>query len=250
MLSVATIITSPHNWLLASKWSSLVSKESRLQPSQSGLGVSSQQSLCYKSTPSCHSNHTATITSWCGQPAVKTFLASYVWVHHPNSNNLWPYSTPLNSRQSPHPLRVRIKQSKTDPFNQGVDLFLGKIGTRICPVNAIKPYLAMQGAQAESLFIAEEGKQLTTQIFSSKLNTILQKMKINASQCNTHSFRIGATTSAKEAGISDAHIQMLGRWKSQAYLQCITTSRSQLATLSTQLLQGHTVQQLDWSTRI
>ena len=33
-------------------------------------------------------------------------------------------------------------------------------------------------------------------------------MKINASQYNTHSFHIGAATSAKEARISDAHIQM------------------------------------------
>jgi len=31
---------------------------------------------------------------------------------------------------------------------------------------------------------------------------------------NTHSFRIGATTSAKEAGIADTDIKMMGRWKS------------------------------------
>ena len=99
----------------------------------------------------------------------------------------------------------------------------------------------MQGAQTGPPFITEDRKRFTWQLFSSNLNTILQK-KINASQYNTHRLHIGATLSAQEAGISDAHIQMLGRWKSQAYLQYIRTSRLQLATLSTQLVQGHTVQ--------
>ena len=107
------------------------------------------------------------------------------------------------------------------------------------------PYLTVQGAQAGPLFIIKDGKQFTQQLFSSNLNTILQKMKINASQYNKHSLCIGAATSAKEAGISDSHIWMLGRWKSQAYLQYIGTPRSQLATLSKQLVKGHTVQQLD-----
>jgi len=151
----------------------------------------------------------------------------------------------VDSRQSPHLLRITIKQSKTDPFCQGVDLFIGKTGTRICPINAIMPYLAIRGAQGGPLFITEDGKHVTRQLFSSNLNTILEKMKIDTSRYNTHSFCIGAATSAKEAGISDAHIQMLGRWKSQAYLQYIRTPRSQLATLSKRLVQGYTMQQLD-----
>ena len=129
----------------------------------------------------------------------------------------------VDSRQSPHLLQVKIKQSKTDPFHQGVDLFLGKTGTRICPINAIMPYLAIQGTQARPLFITGDGKHLTRQPFCLNLNTILQKMKLKTSHYNTHSFCIGAVTSAKEVGISDVHIQMLGRWKSQAYLQYIIT---------------------------
>ena len=60
-------------------------------------------------------------------------------------------------------------------------------------------------------------------------------------------FYKGTGMSAKEAGISDGHIQiwMLERWKCQAYLQCIGTSKSQLAMLSKQSVQGHTVKQLD-----
>jgi hypothetical protein len=34
-------------------------------------------------------------------------------------------------------VRVAIKQSETDPFRRGVDLFLGRTGNDLCPVGAI-----------------------------------------------------------------------------------------------------------------
>ena len=103
------------------------------------------------------------------------------------------------------------------------------------------PYLAIRGAQA---FITKDGKHLTRQLFSSNLNTILKEMKIDTSKYNTHSFQIRAATSAKnwkKAGISDAHIQMLGRWKSQTYMLNIRTSSHAVQKTC------YTMQQLDWS---
>ena len=155
MLPVETIITSPHNWLLASKWSSMASKESKLQPSQPGLGFTSQQSLCYKSTPSCLNNHTATITYDIDILLFSLFCFLHVSEFTiptqtlPNTNptqHLSLCEIAVDSRQSPHLLRVMIKQSKTHPFHQEVDLYLGKTSTRICPVNGQMPYLTMQEA--------------------------------------------------------------------------------------------------------
>ena len=50
--------------------------------------------------------------------------------------------------------------------------------------------------------------------------------------------RIGAVTSAQDSGISDANIQMLGRWKCNAYKLYIRTLREDLAKLLGQLVAG------------
>ena len=51
-----------------------------------------------------------------------------------------------------------------------------------------------------------------------------------------HSFKIGAATSARQAGIADMHIKKLGQWKSDAYQHYISILLQQLANLSKLLL--------------
>ena len=55
---------------------------------------------------------------------------------------------------------------------------------------------------------------------------------------STHSFRIGAATVAKEAGISNVHIKMLGHWNSDAYQLYVRTPKEYLARPSRQLAIG------------
>ena len=50
----------------------------------------------------------------------------------------------IDSADSPSLIQVSIKQSKTDPFRKGVQLFLAKTGKNICPITAIMPYLALR----------------------------------------------------------------------------------------------------------
>ena len=59
---------------------------------------------------------------------------------------------------NPQPLRVVIKQSKTDPFRQGASLYLGKTDSFICPVTGIFPFLAVRGNQDGPLFILTDGQ--------------------------------------------------------------------------------------------
>lgn len=140
------------------------------------------------------------------------------------------------NKESPSVIQVTIKQSKTDPFRHGVQLYLGKTGKDICPVMAILPYLALRGASAGPLFILSDGSFLTRKKFAALVLNTLKQAGVEDAQYNTHSFRIGAATTAKDAGISDVHIKMLERWKSNAYQLYIRTPQKQLANLSKQLV--------------
>ena len=80
------------------------------------------------------------------------------------------------------------------------------------------------------------GKMLTRFMFCLALDKILQELKLNLQHFNRQNFRIGAATSAKHAGISDAHLKALGRWKSHAYPIYIRPSRQDLANLSKSLI--------------
>ena len=116
----------------------------------------------------------------------------------------------LDSRSSTKTIRIKIKQSKTDPFRQGVHIYLGKIDQDIYPVKAILPYLAIRGGTPGPLFMLEDGRFLTRQIFSSAIDSILSEMNMDKGNFNTHSFRIGAATSAIDTGIPTVQVKMLG----------------------------------------
>ena len=102
----------------------------------------------------------------------------------------------------------------------------------ICPITTILPYLAIRGDTYGPLFILENGSYLTRQRSSALFSETLQKAGVDSKGYNTHSFRIGAATTAKEKRISDVHIKMLGRWQSSVYQLYIRTPQEQLAKLS------------------
>ena len=52
----------------------------------------------------------------------------------------------------PHYLEVRIKASKTDPFQQGVSVFLGATERDVCPVAFILSYMVLRGHDSGPFF--------------------------------------------------------------------------------------------------
>ena len=100
------------------------------------------------------------------------------------------------------------------------------------PHLSVLPYLAARGNRAGPLFITEDGRALTRQTFSVMLDSVLEKLHLDTRSFNTHSFRIGAATTAAMAHIPDSQIMMLGRWKSDAYQRYIKTPPQVLANLS------------------
>ena len=142
----------------------------------------------------------------------------------------------VDSITKPELLKVRIKASKTDPFRLGVDIFVGRTHSAICPVTAVLAYLAVRGPKPGPLFQFTSGLPLTRARFGNGVRKALSQAGINCSGYSGHSFRSGAATTAAEQGISDAMIKMLGRWKSSAYQLYIQTPRSQLAGVSRRLV--------------
>ena len=82
-------------------------------------------------------------------------------------------------------------------------------------------YLARQGSQAGPLFICNNQNFLTQPAFRSHLKMkLLQDLNLDPSCYNTHSFRIGASTSAEAAGLTK-----LKPWADgEAMLTAITSS--------------------------
>ena len=142
----------------------------------------------------------------------------------------------IDSRDNTQLLKITLKQSKTDPFRVGVDLYLGATVGTIYPIKALLPYLAVRGQYKGPLFILEDGKYLTRQRLCTWLNGLLTELHIDTRKYNTHSFCIGADTTARQANIPDALIQLMGRWKSNAYLTYIKTPPMELAKLSKHLI--------------
>ena len=72
-------------------------------------------------------------------------------------------------------------------------------------MEAILLYLSVRGATPGPLFLSNNCKPLTWAEFSLAVSSLLEELGLTAaSHYDTHSFRIGAATSAKDAGISDA----------------------------------------------
>ena len=117
-------------------------------------------------------------------------------------------------------------------------MYIGATDSTVCPIQAVLSYLKQWNTKPGPLFITEKGKGWTRSMFYSSLKSILHKLKLDQHCYNTHSFRIGAATSASLAQLSDACIQRLGRWKSSAFKGYIRPPPNELAKLSKTIATG------------
>ena len=84
----------------------------------------------------------------------------------------------VDDAKNPSMIQIRIKQSKTDPFQRGVDLFIDRTGAALCPVAAMLDYLHIRGVSPGPLFKFDDGRPLTRQPFVElleKWKTLLSK---------------------------------------------------------------------------
>ena len=141
----------------------------------------------------------------------------------------------VDNPENPSYLRVSLKQSKTDPFREGVDIIIGRTGGPLCPVAAVLAYMALRGPGSGPLFRFRDGRPLTQQRLITKLRGVLQEAGLHPERYAGHSFRIGAATTAAARGVQDSLIKTMGRWESVAYQLYVRTPREQLAAVAATL---------------
>jgi hypothetical protein len=119
-------------------------------------------------------------------------------------------------------MKVRIEQSKTDPFRKGVDVVVAN-------PRAIQYMLAYLQKRNQflgklPLFISDNGQPLTAASLVQFTQQLIQAANIpNAHLFLGHSFRKGGATSLHEAGFPDSLIKIMGRWASFAFATYIET---------------------------
>ena len=139
----------------------------------------------------------------------------------------------MDDLENPMLLRVHLKRSKCDQLGKGIDVFVGCVkDPHLCPVTACSSYMAYQGPSPGPFFRYESGGPLTKARFVSAIKSILTQAGMEDSLYSGHSFCIGATTTAAQAGIADSVIKALGRWSNAAFLVYVRAPRAQLAQYS------------------
>ncbi|KZP10731.1 hypothetical protein FIBSPDRAFT_962818 [Athelia psychrophila] len=160
-------------------------------------------------------------------------LILVVTVLHPYEVRSYPYTGTV-----PIPnLILTLPASKTDPFCKGVAITVTAApGSRSCPVAALKFYFRQYCRDGETpLFEDVDGTVLYRGHFIAAVRTVLLAAGFNPSVYAGHSFRRGAASSAAAAGFSDYEIQLLGRWRSDAYKLYIEADSSRIICLSSLL---------------
>ena len=129
-------------------------------------------------------------------------------------------------------IEIVIKASKADQFRQGTKVVLGFTGAQLCPVSALLDYFTVQGNKPGALFIKQDLLPLRKKQFVHGVQQALQKSGAIGQYFNGYSFRIGAATSASQAGVPENVIKILGQWSSMMYQRYIRPSTTELAVIT------------------
>jgi hypothetical protein len=104
---------------------------------------------------------------------------------------------------------IRLHQNQTNPG--------------LCPHRSLLQYLDVRkhDSPSQPLFSFMSGAPVPRQFFTEQLRLALSFCNLNLHNYQTHSFRIGAATTAAARGFSELQIQHMGRWKSNAFKKYI-----------------------------
>ena len=133
----------------------------------------------------------------------------------------------------PHAV-LSIQSSKTAPH--GFEVVIGCTSTSICAVCWLRVMLRTRSLPPHlPLFSLENGSPVSRALLAQFMQGALRAAGLDPTGYSTHSLRAGSATDAAGLGFSEAQIQSLGRWRSQAYKLYLRPSQTQQAGLSPRL---------------
>lgn len=121
-----------------------------------------------------------------------------------------------------HKIFINMKNFKHNSTKQTAYLELQhQIDRTICPVITLRNFISVRGSNPGPLFCHRSGKAISRSEFCKLLQITLRFAKYDSTKYKSHSFRIGAATTAHLLGYSDNKIQAMGRWHSDSYRRYI-----------------------------
>jgi hypothetical protein len=116
---------------------------------------------------------------------------------------------------------ITLRRSKNNHSGQPQIISIAGIpGDRLCPVQAVQRFQATRPTAGLAFFCHFDHSPLTRHEFQAVLKRTVDLAGIGGG-FSSHSFRIGAATSAAVAGYSESQIKAFGRWRSGAYARYI-----------------------------
>ena len=98
---------------------------------------------------------------------------------------------------------------KHNTSGRPVTLHISQTQNKYCPVQALSRFLKVRGSFNGPLFAFANAYPVSRNYFCQYLRKALQWVGLDPSKYKAHSFRIGATTTAADMGMSETQIQSM-----------------------------------------
>jgi hypothetical protein len=123
---------------------------------------------------------------------------------------------------------VHLMRSKTDTYDEGVDVILWSNGGPLCPrVWALAVMAeACDRRPGAPFFQTASGSPLSYDALQNFIKYLASAAGFKSDSFSTHSLRIGGATSLIECGFSREVVKQLGRWSSDAYMLYVRISHN------------------------
>ena len=116
---------------------------------------------------------------------------------------------------------LRLRSSKTDQRGKGCLIYIPEVHSEFCPVKAVIAYMSCRPSVGHAFFQSFGAFPLTRYEFTKMIKSCMKFWSLPTERFSSHSFRIGAATSAAMSGCTDGQIQSMGRWASNTFRRYI-----------------------------